>query len=147
MRAPRLRFQQPALCPHPRPPKSPPQPLLHPRTGYSINSILYQRGVYPPSNFTQVPKYGLTMLVTNDSALQEYMNHVLKQIRSWLMNHQLQKLVIAVSGVDSGETLERWAFELECDKEVTEEGCAQPLPPFIQAGGTWCSSQQQQAAA
>ena len=41
---------------------------------------------------------------------------------AWLMNHQLQKLVIAVSGVDSGETLERWAFELECDKEVTEAG-------------------------
>jgi hypothetical protein len=40
------------------------------------------------------------------------------------MNHQLQKLVIAVSGVDSGETLERWAFELECDKDVEEDGCA-----------------------
>lgn len=32
-------------------------------TEYSINSILYQRGIYPPENFIQVKKYGLSILV------------------------------------------------------------------------------------
>ena len=27
--------------------------------GYSINSILYQRGIYPPESFSRVSKYGL----------------------------------------------------------------------------------------
>jgi len=36
---------------------------------YSINSILYQRGIYPPETFRRVSKYGLTMLVTSDDAL------------------------------------------------------------------------------
>lgn len=41
-----------------------------------------QRGVYPPDQFSQVPKYGLTMLVTNDTGLQEYLGNVTKMIRS-----------------------------------------------------------------
>ena len=32
--------------------------------------------------FTPLPKYGLTMLVTNDTALQEYLGNVTKMIRS-----------------------------------------------------------------
>jgi hypothetical protein len=43
---------------------------------------LPQRGVYPPDQFTPLPKYGLTMLVTNDTALQEYLGNVTKMIRS-----------------------------------------------------------------
>ena len=30
--------------------------------GYSINSILYQRGIYPPESFSRVSKYGLQVL-------------------------------------------------------------------------------------
>ena len=41
-----------------------------------------QRGVYPPDSFTAVPKYGLTMLVTNDNGLQGYLGNVLKDVRS-----------------------------------------------------------------
>ena len=37
--------------------------------GFSINSILYQRGIYPPESFQRVSKYGLTMLVTSDEKL------------------------------------------------------------------------------
>ena len=37
--------------------------------GYAVNSILYQRGIYPPETFRRVSKYGLTMLVTSDDAL------------------------------------------------------------------------------
>ena len=36
--------------------------------GYSINTILYQRGIYPPETFARVAKYGLTMLVTKPVA-------------------------------------------------------------------------------
>lgn len=33
---------------------------------YSINSILFQRGVYRPESFTKATKYGLQMMVTSD---------------------------------------------------------------------------------
>ena len=48
--------------------------------GYSINSILYQRGIYPPETFRRVNKYGLTMLVTTDDALNAYLENVLSQL-------------------------------------------------------------------
>lgn len=41
-------------------------------TDYSINSILYQRGIYPPETFRRMSKYGLTMLVTSDEELVKY---------------------------------------------------------------------------
>jgi mitotic spindle assembly checkpoint protein MAD2 len=40
----------------------------------------------------------------------------------WLMVHALQKVVVVVTGVTTGETLERWAFDIEADKEVTADG-------------------------
>ena len=38
------------------------------------------------------------------------------------MGHLLQKLVLVLSSVDSGETLERWVFDLETDKTVAADG-------------------------
>lgn len=44
--------------------------------GYSINSILFQRGIYPPDTFQHVKKYGLAMLVTSDTGLRAYLSQV-----------------------------------------------------------------------
>ncbi|KAI1238665.1 hypothetical protein IHE44_0013405 [Lamprotornis superbus] len=48
---------------------------------YGINSILYQRGIYPPETFTRVQKYGLTLLVTTDPELANYLNNVTEQMK------------------------------------------------------------------
>ena len=37
--------------------------------GYAVNSILYQRGLYPPSTFEVKKKYGLGMLVSSDEEI------------------------------------------------------------------------------
>ncbi|CAK7315879.1 Mitotic spindle assembly checkpoint protein MAD2A [Vulpes lagopus] len=36
---------------------------------FGINSILYQRGIYPPETSTRVQKYGFTLLITTDPEL------------------------------------------------------------------------------
>jgi hypothetical protein len=48
--------------------------------GYSINSILYQRGIYPPDQFVHKQQYGLSMLVTQDQDLKDYLDKVLTQL-------------------------------------------------------------------
>lgn len=59
-----------------------PTPLSLPRVAaYGINSILYQRGIYPPETFTRVQKYGLTLLVTTDPELKNYLNNVVEQMK------------------------------------------------------------------
>lgn len=46
--------------------------------------ILYQRGVYPPEDFKQVKKYGLTLFTSADEALEGYVRGVMKQVQSAL---------------------------------------------------------------
>jgi mitotic spindle assembly checkpoint protein MAD2 len=53
---------------------------------YSVNNILYQRGVYAPETFKRVPKYGLSMVLTTDEGLCAYMVNIVKQLDLWLMN-------------------------------------------------------------
>lgn len=83
--------------------------------GYSINSILYQRGIYPPETFTRVSKYGLAMLVTADEKLKAYLSQIFSQLSGWLLEGKVQKLVMVIAGVDSKETKERWVFNIETD--------------------------------
>ncbi|NP_001084751.1 uncharacterized protein LOC414724 [Xenopus laevis] len=85
-----------------------------------INSILYQRGIYPSETFTRVQKYGLTLLVSTDPALKEYLNKVTDQLKEWLYKCQVQKLVVVITSIDSSEILERWQFDIECDKTVKD---------------------------
>lgn len=47
---------------------------------YSVNSILYQRGVYPPESFKRASNYGLTMMVTTDEDLIKYLNNIGAQL-------------------------------------------------------------------
>lgn len=47
---------------------------------YSVNSILYQRGIYPPETFKRVSQYGLAMMITTDEALVGYMQNILRQL-------------------------------------------------------------------
>ncbi|XP_010073169.1 PREDICTED: LOW QUALITY PROTEIN: mitotic spindle assembly checkpoint protein MAD2A, partial [Pterocles gutturalis] len=90
---------------------------------YGINSILYQRGIYPPETFTRVQKYGLTLLVTTDPELKNYLNNVVEQMKEWLQGHRciVQRLVVVISSIENNEVLERWQFDIECDKTAKNE--------------------------
>lgn len=93
--------------------------------GFAINSILYQRGVYPAESFAQVTKYGLKILVTQDRGLQAYIGEVLEQIKGWMMNSEVKKLVVVVASQLSGDTLERWTFDVKVNQDAASEGQVQ----------------------
>uniref|UniRef100_A0A7S2KF26 HORMA domain-containing protein n=1 Tax=Leptocylindrus danicus TaxID=163516 RepID=A0A7S2KF26_9STRA len=84
---------------------------------YAINSILYQRGIYQPETFKRESKYGLTVLTTTDEGLIAYLNQIMAQMSTWLTDGKVQRLVVVVSGVDSGETLERWQFQVSVEDQ------------------------------
>lgn len=91
--------------------------------GYAVNSILYQRGIYPPESFTSVAKYGLSLLVTSDEGLKTYLAQVLRQVAAWLSKGQVQKFVVVITGLESKAVLERWAFNVITDKTALVPGC------------------------
>jgi len=49
-------------------------------TDYGINSILFQRGIYPPETFKAVEQFGLSILVSTDEKIISFLDAVLKQI-------------------------------------------------------------------
>ncbi|KAF7474005.1 Hypothetical predicted protein [Marmota monax] len=107
---------------------------------FGINSILYQRGIYPSETLPRVQKYGLTLLVTTDPELIKYLSSVVdgaaesdwppncqrvsfKQhyAPDWLYKGSVHKLVVGISNMESGEVLERWQFDTECDKTAKDD--------------------------
>jgi len=48
-------------------------------------SILYQRGIYPPDNFEQRKQYGLSIMVSTDTGLTDYLSTVLEQMSGMLL--------------------------------------------------------------
>lgn len=94
---------------------------------YAVNSILFQRGIYPPETFTRVSKYGLTMLVSTDEKLKEYLKAVLEQLSQWLMGGEVERVIVVVKSLDSGKVLERWAFDIETDKAGLDEASGEKM--------------------
>lgn len=79
---------------------------------YSINTILYQRGIYPADDFQQVKKYGINVLVTVDSEVKAYIRKIMGQLHKWLVGGKIQKLIVAITSKESGEVVERWQFDI-----------------------------------
>ena len=80
---------------------------------YGVNSILYQRGIYPPESFTRKQEYGLTLLVSTDPEVNKFLDNVLSQIKDWLEQRKIKRLVVVLNSVETKETLERWEFKIE----------------------------------
>ena len=38
----------------------------------------------------------------------------------WLFEKTVKKLVVVIINIDTHEPLERWQFDIECDKTITE---------------------------
>ncbi|CRG88404.1 Mitotic spindle checkpoint component mad2 [Talaromyces islandicus] len=80
---------------------------------YSINSILYQRGVYPAEDFSPVKKYGLNMLVTSDDQVKAYIKKIMSQLNKWMIGGKISKLVVVITSKETGENVERWQFDVQ----------------------------------
>ncbi|KAF9787298.1 spindle assembly checkpoint protein [Thelephora terrestris] len=89
---------------------------------YAANTILFQRGVYPSDDFQMVKKYGQTVLITQDAALEAYLDKILKQIQRWLLTGSITQLVLAIISKDTRTPLERWVFDINLVQTEGEEG-------------------------
>ncbi|KAI6714324.1 mitotic spindle checkpoint component mad2 [Diplocarpon mali] len=88
---------------------------------YSINTILFQRGVYPAEDFTAVKKYGLTMLVSSDDQVKAYIKKIMSQLDKWMIGGKISKLIVVITSKDTGEHVERWQFDVRLYPSVPLE--------------------------
>nr|CAG4638014.1 EOG090X0C57 [Chydorus sphaericus] len=83
---------------------------------YSLNSILYQRGVYPEESFMPVQHYGITMYMSKNPDIQKYLQDILPKLKEWLTEGKIKKLVLALCDVATKEPLECWEFRIIPDE-------------------------------
>ncbi|GAA6002411.1 spindle checkpoint protein MAD2 [Rhodotorula paludigena] len=101
---------------------------------YSVNAILYQRGVYPPEDFKQVKKYGLTLFTSADEALERYVSNVMKQVQTWILAGKLDSLALIIMNRDTREVVERWQFDIQVEEPLSETGGKENEGPTPTAG-------------
>lgn len=95
---------------------------------YSINSILYQRGIYPAEDFQVVRKYDLNLLVTIDSEVKAYIKKIMSQLHKWLVGGKISKLIVAITSKDSGSVVERWQFDVQVNDSSQSEASSTDSP-------------------
>ena len=95
--------------------------IVHEFFNYSVQSILYQRSIYPSEDFHTVKKFGLQMLATTDDDLADYLDRVMSQLKKWLEQGKVRRLVVAIVEKESQETVERWQFDVEVLRPGTDE--------------------------
>lgn len=84
---------------------------------FSLNSLLYQRGLYPPEDFQIVKKYGLQIYITTNDELKEYIRTIMQQVHKWIYRGNITKLVVPIINVDEDDVVERWVFNIEIRDE------------------------------
>uniref|UniRef100_A0A7S0VA79 HORMA domain-containing protein n=1 Tax=Polytomella parva TaxID=51329 RepID=A0A7S0VA79_9CHLO len=89
---------------------------------YAVQSILFQRGVYPSESFKQKKEYNIQLWVSKDDGLLNYLRTVLEQTRSWMESGKLRQLVLVITEADSQKVLERWTFDVETNQEHLDGG-------------------------
>lgn len=112
-------------------------------------SILYQRGVYPADDFHLVKKYGQTVMLTEDAALVNYLDKILKQVNGtratsksslleiddfpsleWLLKGNVTQLVLVLLSKDTRTPLERWVFDVDLVRSVDDNVLPYGLDPI-----------------
>lgn len=88
---------------------------------YSIQSILYQRNIYPSDEFKMMKKFNTQVLTTIDEGLKDYLERAMNQIQEWLSRGEVKRIVVAIVEKETQETIERWQFDVDVTEKSSEE--------------------------
>ncbi|OQN95782.1 hypothetical protein B0A48_17972 [Cryoendolithus antarcticus] len=102
---------------------------------FATNTILFQRGVYPPEDFAPVKKYGLNMMVSLDDQVKAYIKKIMGQLSKWMQKSKISKLVIVNVFNDSSKKRAEASIEDKENAGARTESDAAPekTEPEIQA--------------
>ncbi|KAA1074439.1 Mitotic spindle checkpoint component mad2 [Puccinia graminis f. sp. tritici] len=88
---------------------------------YAINCILFQRAIYQQSDFKMVKKFGLNMMIVEDESIAEYLKKIVDQVRVWLIEGKITRLVLVIQQKSDGETVERWEFDVTVEEPPIDD--------------------------
>ncbi|EHL03286.1 putative Mitotic spindle checkpoint component mad2 [Glarea lozoyensis 74030] len=53
------------------------------------------------------------MLVSSDDQVKAYIKKIMSQLDKWMVGGKISKLVVVITSKDTGETVERWQFDVQ----------------------------------
>ena len=59
-----------------------------------------------------VPVSDFTISVTSDDQVKAYIKKIMSQLNKWMQSSKISKLVIVITSKETGETVERWQFDV-----------------------------------
>lgn len=59
--------------------------------------------------------------MSTDERVKKYLATVLDQVKTFLMQRKVHRIVLVIVKIDSKETIERWEFKIDCDHSIDEE--------------------------
>ncbi|CAG0922112.1 unnamed protein product [Notodromas monacha] len=74
---------------------------------YAVHTIIYQRGIYPSETFERQQKYGLTLFVSTDASIKEFVEISVRQAKEWIQKSLVKDLSLLMMDAHSHEVLER----------------------------------------
>ncbi|CAH0626870.1 unnamed protein product [Chrysodeixis includens] len=80
---------------------------------FAINSVLFQRGLYPPESFKAEQQYGITLLISEDPQIKDFLTNLLTQSEEWIIKKKVNKLSLIIINVANKEILECWDFNVQ----------------------------------
>ncbi|KAK4879017.1 hypothetical protein RN001_007163 [Aquatica leii] len=96
---------------------------------FGTNSILFQRGIYPPEDFKNVENYGLQIYMSQNNKIKEFLSSTFCQLKDWLMKQVVNKVALIITNVKTREVMERWDFNVQYVGDVNnpDEKSDKPL--------------------
>lgn len=86
---------------------------------FAMNSVLFQRGLYPAETFKAEQHYGITLLLSEDAQIKNFLTNLLTQSEEWIVNKKVSKLSLIILDVANKEVLECWDFKVEYEEGDT----------------------------
>ncbi|XP_020280341.1 mitotic spindle assembly checkpoint protein MAD2A [Pseudomyrmex gracilis] len=103
---------------------------------YGVNSILYQRGVYPPETFQTSEHFGLFIFTSTDKKITSFLDAVLEQVQEWLVQRKVRKITLVITNVNTKEVLEKWDFKVDYEDNQKTNGVDSSVKADLPQVGT-----------
>lgn len=58
-------------------------------------------------------------MASSNESLSLFISKILSKVKDWLLLGAVDRLILVVTDVDSGEVLERWQFSIELEKDAS----------------------------
>lgn len=86
-----------------------------------VNAILYQRRIYPCESFTKEEAYSSAVYICKNEDIKDYISQFTSQLKGWLEEKTIKKVVVVIISVITREPIERWQFDIVSDEAIDEK--------------------------